>query len=153
MNESEFNELEQNELEQQETVTPHVRPRTSQRNRRRRSANSLLTIALVAVLAVVLVVVLVLGLKGCGAKPTLEGRWNLDGTTIYEFYEDGKGSLVLTTMTFEFNYTVDGDMVSIDFVDERATDAKYECYITEDFLMLTGGPENTKAQHILKREK
>ncbi len=152
MNESVINEMEQNEVEQQETAIPHVRPRTSQRSRRRQN-KSLLTIALVAVLAVVIVVSLILGLKGCAPKPTLEGRWNLDGTTIYEFYEDGKGALILTTMTFEFNYTVDGDVISIDFIDDRATDAKYECFLTEEFLMLTGGPNDANAQHILKREK
>ena len=62
-------------------------------------------------------------------------------------------NLILTTMTFEFNYTVDGNNVSIDFVDERASDAKYEFVIDNDLLMLTGGPADSQGQHILKRDK
>ena len=112
----------------------------------------LVVITAVALVAV-LILSLVLGLKGCSPKPSIEGRWNLDGATIYEFYPDGKGALVLTTMTFEFDYTVDGDKVSIDFVDERATAAKYEFAVTDDLLMLIGGPGTNQTQHILKRDQ
>ncbi len=146
MNESQFDNIEQ-----QDAVIQ--RPRSTQRTRRRqRPVKSWMPIALIAVVVVLLLTLLIVGLKGCSAKPTIEGRWNLDGNTVYEFYGDGKGALVLTTMTFEFDYTVKDDVVSIDFADERATDAKYEFAIEDDFLMLTGGPGDAKSQHILKRD-
>ena len=109
---------------------------------------------LLGILAVLIIVAILLVVKGCSASSgSLEGRWDLDGATVYEFNPGGKGNLILTTMTFEFNYTVDGNNVSIDFVDERASDAKYEFVIDNDLLMLTGGPADSHGQHILKRDK
>ena len=148
MNESRFDDFEQ-----QDTVVQRARTRSSQRSRRRkRSVKPWMPVALAVALVVVIAAVLLIGMKGCGAEPSIEGRWNLDGATVYEFYGEGKGALVLTTMTFEFNYTIEKDVVSIDFIDERATDAKYEYAIENDLLMLTGGPGDAKSQHILKRE-
>ena len=119
---------------------------------RRSGVQPWLVITLVVVLAVLTVVALLLGMKGCTTEANIEGRWDLDGTTVYEFYPEGKGALVLSTMSFEFTYTVEGNQVSIDFADERATDAQYEFAISDDLLMLTGGPGEGKAQHILKRD-
>ena len=152
MNESVFDELEQNGTEQQKTAPRNARTRTAQARKRNFNwGNPRLTIALAAVLAVAIMLVFILALRGCSSKPSIEGRWNLDGTTVYEFYEDGKGALVLTTMSFEFDYTIVDDVISLNFTDDRATDVTYELYLTEEFLMLTGGPDGGKTQHILKR--
>ena len=141
------------DLEETASVERSVRPRVRRKQKTGLfGLNPVLSVIFVGALVLVIVLTLILGLKGCAPKPSIEGRWNLDGATIYEFYPEGKGALVLTTMTFEFNYTVDGDKVSIDFVDERATDAKYEFAVTEDLLMLIGGPGTTQTQHILKRD-
>ena len=141
------------DLEETASVEGSVRPRVRRKQKTGLfGLNPVLSVIFVGALVLVIVLTLILGLKGCAPKPSIEGRWNLDGATIYEFYPEGKGALVLTTMTFEFNYTVDGDKVSIDFVDERATDAKYEFAVTEDLLMLIGGPGTTQTQHILKRD-
>ena len=141
-------------FEQTEPQTETVRPRARRQKKKGLLDQFPLLVVITAVaLVAVLILSLVLGLKGCSPKPSIEGRWNLDGATIYEFYPDGKGALVLTTMTFEFDYTVDGDKVSIDFVDERATAAKYEFAVTDDLLMLIGGPGTNQTQHILKRDQ
>ncbi len=149
MNESAFDELNRQEAADQ---IPHVRPRNKKKVGLVQRYPWLM-LALAAGLVVLLLLSVILGMKSCAPKPSIQGRWNLDSATIYEFYPDGKGALVLTTMTFEFTYTIDGDQVSIDFVDERATDTKYEFAVTEELLMLMGGPNDNQTQHILKREK
>ena len=149
MNDSAF------EGSEQQGSTPR-RDRTRSTHRRSRSvlhSRPWLAVTLVVVLAVLLVAALLIGLKGCSSQPSIEGRWDLDGATVYEFRGEGKGALVLTTMTFDFNYTIENNVVSIDFIDDRATDAKYEFAIEDDLLMLTGGPGDAKTQHILKRDK
>ena len=129
------------------------RSRSSGRKCRCKSTSRIYPV-LVGILAVLIIVAVILIVKGCsGPSGSLEGRWDLDGATVYEFKADGKGALILTTMTFEFTYTVDGNNVSIDFADDRASDAKYEFVIDNDLLMLTGGPADSHGQHILKRDK
>ena len=148
-----MNETALEGMEMPESENQPVRPRVRRKKKTGLfGMNPVLSMIFVGALVLVIVLTLILGLKGCAPKPSIEGRWNLDGATIYEFYPEGKGALILTTMTFEFNYTVDGDKVSIDFLDERATDAKYEFAVTEDLLMLIGGPGTTQTQHILKRD-
>lgn len=140
--------------EQQGSAPHRDRTRSTRRRSRRPDLRNQpwLAVALVVLLAVLLVAALVIGLKGCSSTPSIEGRWDLDGATVYEFYPEGKGALVLTTMKFEFTYTIDGDKVSIDFADERASDAAYEFAVEDDLLMLTGGPDGAQTQYILKRD-
>ncbi len=130
------------------------RSRSYQRRRRGLTEQPWFYPVLLGILGVLIIMAILLGVKGCKGKGgSIQGRWDLDGATVYEFNAGGKGALILTTMTFEFNYIVDGNTVSIDFVDERASDAKYEFAIDDDLLMLTGGPENSQGQHILKRDQ
>ena len=141
--------------EQQGRSPRRNQSRSKYRKGRRRGpvAQPWMVVTLVALLAVLIVVALVLGMKGCSAQGSIEGRWDLDGATVYEFYPDGKGALVLTTMTFDFEYSIKGNKVAIDFTDERASDAEYEFTSSDDMLMLTGGPGEGQTQHILKRDK
>ena len=132
-----------------ETVVKRRAEREETNRRRKQSSrNKLYLIAAVALLLVVLIVIITVSCS----RPSIKGRWDLDGTTVYEFYDGGKGALVLMTGKYEFNYKTDGDLLYIDFVDDRALDSSYEYQINKDALFLTGGPGDAKNQFVLTRD-
>ena len=58
-----------------------------------------------AVVLAVLILIIVLIVKGCsGGTDVLKGKWDLDGTTAYEFSGDGNGVLLLPNVTYDFTY-------------------------------------------------
>lgn len=116
--------------------------------RRRRKLNPRFMIFVTILLA--LLIGIVLGVRSC-TKPTLKGRWDLDGTTGYEFKKGGKGALVLVTKEYEFTYEVEDDKLSIDFIDEMALDAQYTFEINGRMLFLTGGPGDAKSEYVLHK--
>lgn len=122
---------------------------TAQRRRRRRRKINPRFVVMLAVLLAILIGIAV-AVRSC-AKPDINGRWDLDGTTVYEFDKDGKGALVLMLATYEFEYEIEDDVLIIDFVDENALDAKYTFKIEKDMLFLTGGPGDAKVDYILRR--
>ena len=103
---------------------------------------------------VVLVLLVVIGagiaLRSCGG-PSIKGRWDLDGTTVYRFDGDGKGALVLMYAEYEFNYTIEGDQLYIDFIDEGALDSSYTFMVDGRMLFMTGGPGDAKTEFVLTR--
>lgn len=108
------------------------------------------------IVTVCLLVTITLGLiligHACTRQSAVVGRWDMDGTTVYEFYKDGTGALVLQTMTFEFDYTDKNGVITIDFADDRAKDASYEYVINGDVMMLSGGPGNAASEFVLRRD-
>jgi hypothetical protein len=75
----------------------------------------------------------------------------LDGTTVYEFEEQGRGALVLMSGEYEFQYEIEDDILKIDFIDEIALDATYSFELQKNVLFLTGGPGDAKSQYALQR--
>ena len=56
-------------------------------------------VGLVALAILILIIVLIV--KGCsGSSDALAGKWDLDGTTAYEFSGDGNGALLLPNVTY-----------------------------------------------------
>lgn len=123
-------------------------PQKHRRRRRRRRKLNPRFVVLMAVLLALLIVIAV-GIRSC-TKPTIQGLWDLDGTTSYEFGKGGNGALILIHTKYEFHYTVNGDLLTIDFVDEAALDAKYTFQIEKDMLFLTGGPGDARNEFVLR---
>lgn len=121
-------------------------PKTARR--RRRKLNPRFVIFVAGLLALSITMILVL--RSC-TKPSIVGRWNLDGTTVYEFEEQGRGALVLMSGEYEFQYEIEDDILKIDFIDEIALDATYSFELQKDVLFLTGGPGDAKSQYALQR--
>lgn len=126
-------------------------PAIKRRRRRRRRLNPRFVI-MVSVLLVLLIGIAV-GIVSCCAKPKILGRWNLDGTTVYEFNKHGKGALVLMTAQYDFTYKIEDDVIYIDFIDERALDSRYTFKVNGTMLFMTGGPGDSRGEFILNREK
>ena len=102
-----------------------------------------------AVLLAILIGV-ALGIARC-SKPSIIGRWDLDGTTVYEFEKGGKGALILLTKKYEFTYSIDDDLLRINFLDDAALDADYVFEVEQGMLFLTGGPGDAKTEFVLKK--
>jgi hypothetical protein len=124
-------------------------PVPSHRRRRRRRKLNPRFIALMAVLLAMLIGI-ALGIRSC-SKPKLTGRWNIDGTTVYEFGKNGKGALILMTARYEFHYEIDGDTLKIDFIDDAALDAKYTFEVDKKVLFMTGGPGDARSEYVLNK--
>ena len=69
----------------------------------------------------------------------LSGTWALDGTTAYQFDGNGKGAMVLHAVSYDFTYTIDGNKLIIDYLNESVHDSTYEFTVDGDTLTLVGG--------------
>ena len=95
-------------------------------------------VGLVALAILILIIVLIV--KGCsGSSDALAGKWDVDGTTFYEFAGDGKGALILPSKTYDFTYKIDNDQLHIDYVSESVHDGSYTFKIDGNKLTLVGG--------------
>lgn len=118
------------------------------RRRRRRKLNPRFLILVAGLLAILIGIILCV--RSC-SKPTIIGRWDMDGTTVYRFEKDGTGALVLPTKEYEFTYVIEDNVLRIDFVDEAALDANYTFEVQKSVLFLTGGPGDAKTDYALTR--
>ena len=85
----------------------------------------------------------------------LKGRWDLDGTTAYEFDGNGKGSMVLPLNKYPFQYTIDKKekKISIDFEDEKASDYTYSYVVDADYLTLYGNIGKETSEYVFTKQK
>lgn len=105
----------------------------------------------IAILAV-LILIIVLIVKGCsGGTDVLKGKWDLDGTTAYEFSGEGTGALLLPNVTYDFTYTIKDDQISIDYENESVRDGTYTFSVEEDKLTLFGGEGTVGGTYTLTR--
>ncbi len=79
----------------------------------------------------------------------LEGKWEMDGVTSYEFYRDGKGAMILPSAEYDFSYAVKENIVYIDFLYGGAKDAQYNFAIDGNTLTLEGGNATTQDIYVL----
>lgn len=125
-------------------------PASPRRRRRRRRKLNPRFVILVAVLLTILIGIAV-GISSC-RKPSILGRWDLDGTTVYEFNKGGKGKLILFTAEYDFNYEIDDGVLSIDFIDEYALDSRYRYEVKGRMLLMTGGPGDAQTDYVLFKD-
>jgi len=105
-----------------------------------------------AVYFAVLILIIVLIVKGCsGGTDVLKGKWDLDGTTAYEFSGDGNGALLLPNVTYEFSYDIKKDQISIDYENESVRDGTYTFTVEDNTLTLIGGEGTVGDTYTLTR--
>ena len=125
--------------------------RSKQRKKRQQQMLLLRGAIGIAILAV-LILIIVLIVKGCsGGTDVLKGKWDLDGTTAYEFSGDGNGALLLPNVTYEFTYEIKKDQVSIDYENESVRDGAYTFSVDKDKLTLIGGEGTVGGTYTLTR--
>lgn len=127
--------------------------RMAQRNKKKQKQRSMLFGGAAAVL-IVIVVVIVLIVKGCsGRTDVLAGTWDFDGTTTYSFDGEGSGAMVLPSISYDFTYTIDGNKLVIDYINESVHDSPYEFAVDGDILTMVGGEGKVGGTYKLTRQE
>ena len=114
-------------------------------NQKRRRLVGISLLAVLLILAAVIVIILT-------GNPII-GRWNMDEVTSYEFSWNGKGALILPSAQYGFTYTIDANVLNIDFDYDGAKDAQYIFTVDGDVLTLDGGNSTTQGTYVLTRSK
>ena len=71
---------------------------------------------------------------------TVEGLWRYDEHTEYEFDGKGNGRMYYDEgKYFAFTYTVNDDVLALDFELEYVNDCKYSFVIKDEKMTFTGG--------------
>ena len=125
--------------------------RMAQRNKKKQKQRRMLFGGAAAVL-IVIVVVIVLIVKGCsGRTDVLAGTWDFDGTTTYSFDGEGSGAMVLPSISYDFTYTIGGNKLVIDYINESVHDSPYEFAVDGDILTMVGGEGKVGGTYKLTR--
>ena len=103
---------------------------------------------LLGVLAVVFVLSAAMVARGLLRHDALKGTWTLDESTAYAFDGKGGGTLRLPMGSYAFSYTVEDNLVTLDFADESLSDASYSFLLGRDALTLD---TNTGTVYWLER--
>lgn len=127
--------------------------RMAQRNKKKQKQRRMLFGGAAAVL-IVIVVVIVLIVKGCpGRTDVLASTWDFDGTTTYSFDGEGSGAMVLPSISYDFTYTIDGNKLVIDYINESVHDSPYEFAVDGDILTMVGGEGKVGGTYKLTRQE
>lgn len=122
--------------------------RSGGRRHRRRKLNPRFVILMAVLLAIVIGTILIF--RSCN-KPTIIGRWDVDGTTYYRFNEDGTGLVESAVKDYAITYKIEDNVLHIHFVENVADDLIYTFEVQKDTLFLTGGPGDAKDHHLWRR--
>ncbi len=124
--------------------------RLAARKKKRRRKKIRTGIIALLILAI-MVVGIVLICKSCSADNSIEGIWIYDESTHYCFNEDGTGCMGVGNDDYEYTYTVKGNTVSINFVQDFLHDCKYIFKVKGDTLTLIGGEGTVGGEYELRR--
>lgn len=75
---------------------------------------------------ILIVVVLLFCFLSKDANSKFLGTWVSEGGTIYEFREKNEGVMKTFLSEYKYTYKVKGNILSIDFEEEKAVDTDYE---------------------------
>lgn len=125
------------------------------KRRKKRQQQRLIRQGTVGVVALgILILFIVLIVKGCsGGTDVLKGKWDFDGTTAYEFSGEGTGAMVLPSISYDFTYTIDGNKLVIDYINESVHDSTYEFAVDDDTLTMVGGEGTVGGTYKLTRQE
>lgn len=124
--------------------------RIAERKKRRR--RKIIRAGIIALLVLaILIVGIVLICKSCSADNSIEGIWIYDESTHYCFNEDGTGCMGVGNEDYEYNYTVKGSTVTIDFVQDFLHDCEYTFKVKGSTLTLIGGEGTAGGEYELRR--
>ena len=70
-------------------------------------------------------------------KLKLLGSWTTENTTIYEFYKNNTGKLIVSLHEYEFNYKLKDSNLYIDFVNDTLEDSEYKYSFNGKKLILS----------------
>lgn len=107
---------------------------------------------LIALVLIIAIVIILVDKKNKSSGDNLIGNWTVDGTTYYEFNNNGKGKLRVPTGEYTFTYTTKDNIIHLDFESDKATDSDYEYSFKRKKLHLKG-VNNYLGEYELTRQK
>lgn len=97
----------------------------TRRRSHRKAGVSRIIFLIIAMIMIGVSIFFVLRLVFILSKDDLFGRWAYDEITVYSFDGKGYGQLLLPSAEYGFEYSLEGDVLSIDFEDAAVKDAEY----------------------------
>lgn len=82
------------------------------------------------------VIIILLIKTNFSVKSKLVGTWTSDNVTIYEFYKNNKGKLIVSLSEYEFDYSIKNKLLNIDYKNDSAEDSKYSYSFGKNQLIL-----------------
>ena len=99
-------------------------------------------IIIMIIIIVIIICIFVLGIstqnRNKNKTDEIIGTWTTDEVTVYEFDGKGNGKLILPSSQYNFTYTLNENIIHIDFESEKATDSDYIYSLDEGKLILNG---------------
>lgn len=108
----------------------------------------LIVILIIAIIAISIMI------KDDSIKVTDErliGAWTTDGTTVYEFENNGRGTMKVPSSEYKFTYVTNNNKIYIDFESDKATDSDFEYTFEEDKLIFKGIKSTTGTYTFTKK--
>lgn len=143
-------EARQPKITKSREIQPRAARQNASRRRKRRRIRRRLYRALLIVLTILLVFSAAMVARSLFRGDRLKGAWMLDRNTVYEFDGKGDGTLRLPLGSYAFSYTVEYNVVTLDFEDAAITDASYSFLRDGKNLTLD---TNTGTVYRLEKEK
>lgn len=125
-----------------------VRSLSRERQQRQKRRKRVLLAAALSIL----ILLIVLLAQSCSGGDGLQGTWDYDGNTVYQFDGKGRGALRLPLTSYDFSYEIRGDQLHIDFSDEAVHDGSYAFTVNGDTLTLIGGEDTIGGSYELHRQ-
>lgn len=114
--------------------------RRKARKRRVRQRGIVIISAIVLALLILIVVLICKGYSNNDMNTELVGAWKYDQYTEYEFKDANNGCMCLDDNThYEFTYSINDNILHIDFALDYVTDCQYTYTLEGDKLTLIGG--------------
>ena len=92
----------------------------------------ILILSILIIFAFLLILVI-----GNEKKNKFIGKWESKNGTIYEFGEKNRGTVIVPLKKYTFTYTINDNVVTIDFDSKDAIDTDYEYIFKKDKLIIT----------------
>lgn len=108
------------------------------RLKKRNTGKKIVIAALLIFIAAIITILIVLQNDKTAEK--LIGIWRYDEYTQYFFEKDGTGKLLVDDVAYEYTYTIKGEKLIIDFIENIVRDCEYTYAINDNgTLTLIGG--------------
>ena len=107
-------------------------------------------VKIIGMIIIIILIIVVCLLVFKDQKDKLEGLWDIDGNTKYEFDGKGKGKLIVPMNEYKFTYIIKNNILSIDFENENSEDTDYEYTISDNQLEIRI-IDYDKNQYLLKK--
>ncbi len=91
---------------------------------------------IIVTIILIIVFVIIINKMFFSNKSKLIGSWTTDNNTIYEFYKNNTGKLIVSLSEYDFKYSLKNNILYIDFINEKSEDTKYKYNFSNKKLVL-----------------